>query len=201
MPLCSRCTGLYLGLLFSLVVLLALERKMKAGLPGRKIITALIVLFCFMAIDSALTFFKAVEVNNTVRFTTGFSVGWFLISVLLPLKNGVIFCKKILYSAPYLDKKLNFLIWLSTALLTGLAFILTYRNTFFIWSTLSIFGLLVFLSFIIYILLFALNKRLSNSICLASKYIIFFLISFFISACFISLSSMLKHFIHPYFRF
>jgi len=201
MPLCSRCTGLYLGIVFSLIVLLALERKIKAGLPGRKIITALIVLFCLMAVDSALTFFKATAVNNTVRFATGFSVGWFLSSVLLPLKNGVTFCKKIIHSAPYLDKKLNFVIWLSTAVLTGLVFILTYRNAFFMWSILSIFGLLVFLSFIIYILLFALHKKLSNSICSASKYIIFFLISFFVSACFISLSSALKHLIHPYFRF
>jgi len=201
MPLCSRCTGLYLGFVFSLIVLLALERKIKTGLPKRKIITALIVLFCLMAVDSVLTFFKAVTVSNAARFATGFSVGWFLILVLLPIKNSVIFCRKILYKESYLDKKINFVIWLAAAILISLAFILTYKKALFVWNILSFFGLVVFFSFIVYILLFALNRKLANSICTTTRYIIFFFISFSISTGFISLSAILKSLIHPYFRF
>ena len=64
MPLCSRCTGLYAGLVLSLIILIILDRKIKADLPGRKIIIVLIILFCFVTIDSALTFFKAAPGNN-----------------------------------------------------------------------------------------------------------------------------------------
>jgi len=200
MPLCSRCTGLYLGFIFSLIILVALERKVKARFPGRKIITVLIILFCLMAVDAVLTFFKIVAASNTVRFATGFSVGWFLILVLLPIKNSVIFCRKILYKESYLDKKKNFVIWLAAAILISMAFILTYKKALFVWNILSFFGLVVFFSFIVCILLFALNRKLANSICSKARYVIFFVISFFISAGFISLSAILKSLIHPYFR-
>jgi uncharacterized membrane protein len=201
MPVCSRCTGIYLGFIFSLLILLAFERKIKASLPGRKIIITLIMLFGFMVIDAALNFLRVITANNIVRFVTGYSVGWFLVLVLLPLKNSIIFCKKFLCQKTYLDKKPNFIIWLFASILIALSFILTYKKTLMVWSIFSILGLLVFISFIVYILFFALIKRLSNSVCSPARYILFFIISVFISAGFIALSSVFKSFIHPYFRF
>lgn len=89
LPLCARCSGMYLGAMLTLVFYLA-RRRGKAGLmPPRPIILILVLFFLAWAIDgtnSYLHFFPGFkglyEPSNTLRLITGSLVGILMTTVV-----------------------------------------------------------------------------------------------------------------------
>ena len=190
MPVCSRCTGIYIGFIFSIIVILVLERKVKISIPSFKIITVLVIFAFFMGLDSILAALRIVEPNNYTRLITGYLVGWFIAILLLPLKNSVIWKTGI--EKQYLDNKLRFILWLVLGIAIILLFYFTSKEILFAWSLLSLAGEILLLSYLFLILIFALSRRLKNTVTTPGRYFLFLMAAIFISTGFLALSAFLK---------
>ncbi|MBC8388049.1 MAG: DUF2085 domain-containing protein [Actinobacteria bacterium] len=193
MPVCSRCTGIYIGFVFSLLAIILFDRKIKSEIPSIKIFILLIFTFLPMGADVALTTFKIIEANNYVRFITGFLVGWILTLVILPLKNSVMLKKAVVKS--YLDNKIKFILWLFVGIIIISLFIFSYKQLFLFWSILSILGLIVFILYIISILFFAISKKFSNSIFTLKRYFLYSIIGFILSIGMLTLLASVRRFL------
>jgi uncharacterized membrane protein len=94
LPLCARCTGIYLGALLGMVTMTALGRARSGGLPRRPVLLALIGFVGLMGIDgvnSYLTFFPGLphlyEPQNWLRLITGTLNGLALAGLIYPILN------------------------------------------------------------------------------------------------------------------
>ncbi len=190
MPVCSRCTGIYIGFIISLIVIQILERKVKISMPSFKIMIALIIFAFSMGLDSILTSLRIIEPNNYVRLITGYLVGWAIVILLLPLKNSVIW--KAGAEKQYLNNKLRFVLWVACGIAVILLFYFTYKKIFFIWYFLSSAGQILLLSYLFLILFFALSRKFKNTVTTPGKYLLFLIAGIFISIGFLALSAFLK---------
>jgi uncharacterized membrane protein len=94
LPLCARCTGMYLGALLALGVFAALGRGRAGGLPPRAVMAVLlsfIALMGFDGVNSYLSLFPGAphlyEPNNTLRVITGTLNGLALATLTFPVLN------------------------------------------------------------------------------------------------------------------
>ena len=110
MPVCSRCTGIYIGFIFTLLMILLADRRLKIVLPGKKIIAALIGFFALMVLDVFLSAIRVLPAgaDNIIRFLTGYFTGMFLPLLLLPLKNSLVFKKQVITAGTYLSGRKRF---------------------------------------------------------------------------------------------
>lgn len=96
LPLCARCTGMYLGTLLALAVLKANIRF--AGNPSKAKIVVLalfMLVFTVDGVNSMLASFFSVSPlyppSNLLRLATGLLMGVVLANILLPLWNQTLF--------------------------------------------------------------------------------------------------------------
>lgn len=96
LPLCARCTGLYLGVLTGIAVFAARGRLRGARLPGYRVLAVLVVLGATYALDglnsylSIFAFYTPVYApHNTLRLLTGLAFGLGMITVVLPVFNSL----------------------------------------------------------------------------------------------------------------
>jgi len=89
LPLCARCSGMYLGALAG--ALYQLSKGRRGGLPARKLWLPLIGLALAFAVDGVNSYLHFIpgfsglyEPNNTLRLITGTGLGLLIPSVLLP---------------------------------------------------------------------------------------------------------------------
>ncbi len=81
LPLCARCSGIYLGILLALSMTWLTGRQRHAQFPPRLVALALLGLFLTMAFDGTNSFLHDIaaphlyEPNNTLRLITGFGAG------------------------------------------------------------------------------------------------------------------------------
>ncbi len=97
LPLCARCTGIYLGALAGTVTLLALGRRRAGGLPPTPLLVVLVGFIAVMGADglnSYLTLFPngphLYEPNNALRLVTGTFNGLAVGALLLPVFNQTV---------------------------------------------------------------------------------------------------------------
>jgi uncharacterized membrane protein len=95
LPLCARCTGMFLGTLIGLLFLYS--NKKPAGFPSRSKIALLVlflIAFIIDGVNSTLTFFPKFNSlyppNNLLRLVTGLMMGVVLSNLLVPLWNQTI---------------------------------------------------------------------------------------------------------------
>jgi uncharacterized membrane protein len=193
MPVCSRCTGIYLGIFLSLLVLILLERKIKGEFPSLKIVLISVGVFLLMGVDVVLSTFNLIQSNNIIRLVTGFLSGWFMVLLLFPLANNVMFRR--LVKRNYLDNWKKFLVWFIAGVALTAVFTLTYEYFLIFWSVLSILGLIVFVTLILFILLFSLNRRLLGSIDSWKRYVMAAGTGIVSAAALLSLFSYLRRFL------
>jgi uncharacterized membrane protein len=101
LPLCARCTGMYLGALLGLVFLTFTAPK-RAGMPSKGLMIPLALMVIAFGVDgtnSYLTLMKGIgtsffsniptlyEPNNTLRLLTGTGMGLVIAIVLFPAFN------------------------------------------------------------------------------------------------------------------
>ncbi len=74
MPICSRCLGVYLGMIFGVILGFFMDLENHGGLL---FILTVVVLIPF-TLDGLLQELNVLESTNTRRLTTGFLVGFML---------------------------------------------------------------------------------------------------------------------------
>jgi uncharacterized membrane protein len=94
MPLCARCTGIYLGALVGLFTMGGLGRRRAGGLPPRPLLVVLVAFIGIMGIDginSYATLLPGVphlyEPQNWLRLVTGTLNGLALAALIFPVLN------------------------------------------------------------------------------------------------------------------
>ncbi len=100
LPLCARCTGIYLGFLVGLAGLGLLGKLRASRLPPRPVMGLLLLTLLVMALDglnSLLGFFpdtpQAYQPSNLLRLATGMAAGTSLALILVPLTNESLWAK------------------------------------------------------------------------------------------------------------
>ncbi len=95
MPLCARCTGMYLGAILTLAVLWVSGRKRYSEFPIRSVLMLFGVGFVAFGIDGVNSMFSLLPIlpnlytpTNILRITTGFPVGVGMASLLSPVLAG-----------------------------------------------------------------------------------------------------------------
>lgn len=93
LPLCARCTGIYLGALFSIGTLAVLGKTRAGGLPRRPILLILLGFIALMGLDGANSYLALLglphlyEPQNWLRLLTGTFNGLALGALLYPVFN------------------------------------------------------------------------------------------------------------------
>lgn len=95
LPLCARCTGIYLGALWAVVAMIGLNRHRATDFPPLMILFTLVGFIGLMGIDginSFLDFFPGLpslyEPQNWLRLTTGTLDGLAMAAITFPIING-----------------------------------------------------------------------------------------------------------------
>ncbi len=96
LPLCARCTGMYLGALLGLLYQHRISRR-KTGIPPWRVISVLgifVVAFFVDGLNSYLTLFPGAphvyEPNNMLRLLTGTGMGLAMAAALYPAFNQTV---------------------------------------------------------------------------------------------------------------
>ena len=96
LPLCARCTGLYVGVLTGLGAFLARGRARAARWPSARLLAVLVVLGTLYAADGLNSYLSLFDFytplyppNNTLRLITGTLFGLGLIAVVWPVFNAL----------------------------------------------------------------------------------------------------------------
>jgi uncharacterized membrane protein len=161
-PLCARCSGMYLGAMLGLTYQLLIGRR-RTGIPSWKIIipTSLFVLaFIIDGGNSFLSLFpnapRAYETNNTIRLVTGTGMGLAIAILLYPAFNSTVWRS--------IDRRPAFTNFFSFGILVIIAISLDYlvlfENPIFLYplSLISTAGVLVILSMVYMMLLMMIFK-------------------------------------------
>ncbi len=90
MPLCARCTGIYAGFFFTILILLALGRFRRTQLPPVLAVALGMGFFAAMAADAFSALLGWRETNNALRLATGTLTGIALPTFGLPLANSIV---------------------------------------------------------------------------------------------------------------
>ena len=97
LPLCARCSGIYLGALWGLFFMGVIRHRRSRRLPPVSILTLLIGFFLLQAVDglnSYLTLFPGLphlyEPHNLLRFVTGALNGLTISGLVFPLFNSAL---------------------------------------------------------------------------------------------------------------
>jgi uncharacterized membrane protein len=160
LPLCARCTGMYLGALVSLVILQ--KRKHAAGAPSKSLQVALIfflVAFIVDGVNSTLGFFSSFPQlyppNNWLRLITGLMMGVVISNLLIVLWHQTWWKQAIVL--PALTGWLHFGIIVAANILAGILVWLRIPILYYpvaIFSTLTIVILLTMIYCLIWIIIF-----------------------------------------------
>lgn len=118
LPLCARCTGIYLGVMVGLGIFAARGRLRAARLPKLRLLLPLLALAGTVAFDGLNSYLSLFDFytplytpHNTLRLLTGLPAGAAMITLALPVFNATA------WRAPAPDAPLND--WRDLALLLG----------------------------------------------------------------------------------
>ncbi len=193
MPLCSRCTGIYVGFIFSLVVIILIERRVKGEFPSVKTVVFTLAAILLMGLDAAVSALKFFDSNNYIRFITGFLAGWFIALILLQLKNILMWGK--LVRVPYLNNKRSFIVWIFCSIGLIVTFMFSFERLLLFWGVISVIGMIIFVTLIVLILFFGVIRRLTNKINSWKYYILSFSAAFVLSIGILALLSTARQFL------
>jgi uncharacterized membrane protein len=151
LPLCARCSGMYLGALLGMIFFFARGRR--SGLPARKyliIFAALAGLFAVDGLNSYLHFFPGApwlyQPENWLRLATGLGLGIGISAILVPVLNLTFFTA--VSNLPVLNTWKEFFILAGAAALTGLAVASELPLLLYPLALLSAFSTLLLLTFL-----------------------------------------------------
>lgn len=91
LPVCSRCSGVYLGFFISAIILFLIFRKKESDLPPPWALSVLILFILSTVIDGAFSYFSSQGSHNFSRFTTGFLCGSSIMAIIYPVFSYELF--------------------------------------------------------------------------------------------------------------
>jgi uncharacterized membrane protein len=86
-PLCSRCTGIYMGFMVAAFILFLMFRARQSELPPLYVIIILAFFFLSTLIDGLASYLGLYITNNILRFSSGALCGSAIMAVLYPVFN------------------------------------------------------------------------------------------------------------------
>jgi len=160
MPLCSRCTGIYIGFTISILLMLILFRKRESGFPPTYIIILSFIFIIPTVSDGLLSYLSIYNTNNIIRITTGYLFGMGIGLMLYPVFSYQF------YREP-LDKKIFgtarqfvFLILVSIAIIATVILKPHILGAFYYYlSSLSVLFTFIFSNLVLVILLPCFSKK------------------------------------------
>jgi uncharacterized membrane protein len=97
MPLCARCTGIYLGVMISCLIAIASGRTRVSRLPPPSVAIVLGLFVVIMGIDGVNSYIHlfpggtgVYEPHNWLRLVTGMYCGVTIFNIIFPVFNGVV---------------------------------------------------------------------------------------------------------------
>lgn len=85
MPVCSRCSGIYIGFLLTIIFLFVLFRKRESDLPPVYVIVAAVVFILSAIVDGFFSYLGFYSTNNIIRLTTGYLFGAGISIIIYPV--------------------------------------------------------------------------------------------------------------------
>ncbi|MBN1562615.1 MAG: DUF2085 domain-containing protein, partial [Anaerolineae bacterium] len=107
LPLCARCTGIYLGVITGLLYFIGRGRSRAAKLPALRYLLVMggfVAVYGFDGLNSYFSIFKfyapVYERNNTLRLLTGATFGLAMITAVWPVYNMIVWRDQTQPTAP-----------------------------------------------------------------------------------------------------
>jgi uncharacterized membrane protein len=160
LPVCARCSGMYIGAVLGLLFQALIAPK-RGGMPGWKVIIPLGVLFAAFAIDGSNSYLYLLKSlsngpfagipnlytpNNTLRLFTGLGTGLGIAAALYPSFNQTVF--KDWDARPALDGTKSLGLLLVLAIVTGLLMLPEWPVILYPMAFISAGGILLVLSMV-----------------------------------------------------
>ncbi|RME75228.1 MAG: DUF2085 domain-containing protein [Chloroflexi bacterium] len=155
LPLCARCTGIYLGALVGIAGLTLMGRWRAVGFPPRRVLFTLIGFIVVMGIDglnSYMTFFPDAphlyEPRNWLRLTTGTFDGLAMGLIVYPVINGALWHPARLRDEPVLKGFRELLPFLAAGV--GVILLVLWQNPILLYplTILSTLGVILMLGMV-----------------------------------------------------
>ncbi len=167
LPLCARCTGIYLGVMTSLFVMIVRGRTRISQLPTPKVLIALGVFVIIMGIDGMNSYIHLFpggtgiyEPANWLRLVTGMYCGIAMFNFMYPVFNGTV------WREPQVSRGLNNLRDLAAlcAVAAIVILLVLVQQPALLWIAgyLSVFGVVLMLTMIgivIFVSVFRLDRN------------------------------------------
>ncbi len=166
LPLCARCTGMYLGAMLGMVFQAVISKR-RAGMPPWRVLVFLGVLFVAFGVDGVNSFLhlfpgapSLYEPSNLLRLLTGTGMGLAIALVLYPAFNQAVW--RVVDPAPAVSGLRHFLLILGLAL--GMDWLVWIENPLllYVFALISAVGVLVLLT-MVYSLFWLIILRKENS--------------------------------------
>ncbi len=89
--MCARCTGIYIGFIFSFIFFLMFRRYRNAGLPDKYVFAYMIIGLSIYMFDALSSYSHLRSTTNGIRLFTGLFIGTALPMFMLPLAKGLMY--------------------------------------------------------------------------------------------------------------
>jgi uncharacterized membrane protein len=170
LPICSRCSGIYIGFTITALILFIMFRKKENDLPPPYALIILCLFFLSTIIDGIASNFGLYNTDNNLRFLTGFLCGSSIMIIIYPV--FVFQYYKESKKEKIFKRPLKFMIY--TLILTIFIAITLFRfnflGHFYYW--LSAFSILFTFYFINLVIMFLIPHFSQKATRLASKHLI-----------------------------
>lgn len=170
LPICSRCSGIYIGFTITCIILFIMFRKKENDLPPPYALTILGLFFLSTIVDGIASNFGLYNTSNNLRFITGFLCGSSIMIIIYPVFIFQYYKKS--KKERIFKRPLKFIIYalIITVFITITLFRFSFLGHFYYW--LSAFSILFTFYFINLVIILLIPRFSQKAPRLASKYLI-----------------------------
>jgi uncharacterized membrane protein len=170
LPVCSRCSGIYIGFTITAVILFVMFRNKENDLPPPYALVILCLFFLSTIIDGIASNFCLYNTDNNLRFITGFLCGSSIMTIIYPVFIFQYYKRS--KKEKIFKRPLKFLLYILiiTVFIAITLFRFSFLGHFYYW--LSAFSILFTFYFINLVLFFLIPHFSQKATSLASKYLI-----------------------------
>lgn len=170
LPVCSRCSGIYIGFFITAIILFIMFRKKENDLPPLYILVILALFFFSTIADGIASNFGLYNTNNNLRFITGFLCGSSTMTIIYPV--FIFQYYKESKKEKIFKRPLKFMIYILILIVFITVTLLRFGSLdyfYYYLSALSILFTFYFVNLVIMLLIPFFSQKASN---LVSKYLI-----------------------------